>query len=235
MIVAWPSASNSVQSMATVMPGGLPTTKGTQWCSRASTLIPGLASMRSTCLIACLVTSPRASARPCPINATASEADSIAPSVAPASRGCAWHAGLRQTGFAESGGCSRTRSAFRLATRGPLPGSDGLEILSPVFLARIFSAHHYPKVSRPVRVFREVQTVRWIFFLHPSPNRNEGSLEGAAMTVTAMPVAYARVLSKAAETIPTQRDKHLRNLKMPTLTTVAANQGCRSEFRACRR
>ena len=33
------------------------------------------------------------------------------------------------------------------------------------------------------------------------------------MTVTAMPVAYARVLSKAAETIPTQRDKHLRNFE----------------------
>ena len=43
-----------------------------------------LASMRSTCLIAYLVFSPRANARPCPIKATASEADSIAPSVAPA-------------------------------------------------------------------------------------------------------------------------------------------------------
>jgi hypothetical protein len=40
MIVAWPSASNSVQSIATRMLGRRPTTKGTQWRSRASTSIP---------------------------------------------------------------------------------------------------------------------------------------------------------------------------------------------------
>src|ERR1700712_3051118 len=85
MIVAWPSASNSVQSIATVMRGRWPTTKGTQWRSRASTSIPWLDSRRSTCLTACLVASPRAKARPCPMSATASEADTIAPIVAPAS------------------------------------------------------------------------------------------------------------------------------------------------------
>src|SRR5215210_9546167 len=85
MIVAWLSASNSVQSIATVMLGRWPTTKGTQWRSRASTSIPWLDSRRSTCLTACLVASPRAKARPCPMSATASEADTIAPIVAPAS------------------------------------------------------------------------------------------------------------------------------------------------------
>ena len=39
---------------------------------------------RSTCLTACLVSRPRASARPWPIRPTASDADWIAPSVAPA-------------------------------------------------------------------------------------------------------------------------------------------------------
>ena len=85
MIVAWPSASKSVQSIATVMLDRLPTTYGTQRTSKASTSMPGLDSSRSTCLMACLVRRPRASARPWPIMATASKADSIAPRVAPAS------------------------------------------------------------------------------------------------------------------------------------------------------
>jgi len=42
MIVAWPSASKSVQSIATVMLDRLPTTYGTQWTSKALTLMPGL-------------------------------------------------------------------------------------------------------------------------------------------------------------------------------------------------
>src|SRR3954451_4012037 len=43
-----------------------------------------LLSSRSTCLIACLVTSPRACASACPITATASDALVITPNVAPA-------------------------------------------------------------------------------------------------------------------------------------------------------
>src|SRR5674476_1278181 len=39
MIVAWPSASKSVQSIATVMLDRPPTTYGTQWTSKASTSI----------------------------------------------------------------------------------------------------------------------------------------------------------------------------------------------------
>ena len=84
MIVAWPSASKSVQSIATLMLDRLPTTYGTQWCSKLSMSIPWLASMRSTCLVACLVVRPRARAKPWPIIATASDADWITPNVAPA-------------------------------------------------------------------------------------------------------------------------------------------------------
>src|SRR5208283_3138627 len=84
MIVAWPSASKSVQSIATLMLGRLLTTYGTQWCSKLSISIPWLDSKRSTCFIACLVVRPRARAKPWPIIPTASDADSITPSVAPA-------------------------------------------------------------------------------------------------------------------------------------------------------
>jgi len=42
MIVVWPSASKSVQSIVTVMLDRLPTTYGTQWTSKASTSMPGL-------------------------------------------------------------------------------------------------------------------------------------------------------------------------------------------------
>src|SRR5271157_921312 len=85
MIVAWPSASKSVQSIATLMSDRLPTTYGTHWCSKLSMSIPWLDSKRSTCFIACLVVRPRARAKPWPIIATASDADSMTPNVAPAS------------------------------------------------------------------------------------------------------------------------------------------------------
>ena len=46
--------------------------------------MPWLDNSRSTCLTACSVSRPRASARPWPIRPTASDADWIAPSAAPA-------------------------------------------------------------------------------------------------------------------------------------------------------
>src|SRR6478609_9077319 len=71
--------------MATLMLLRGPTTYGTQWRSAASRSIPWLDSSRSTCLMACLVTRPRARARPCPIVLTAREAVLMTPSVALAS------------------------------------------------------------------------------------------------------------------------------------------------------
>jgi hypothetical protein len=53
-----------VQFIATLMLGRGPTTEGTQWRSVASISIPSLDSSRSTCLMACLVTKPRAGASP---------------------------------------------------------------------------------------------------------------------------------------------------------------------------
>src|SRR5208283_2517872 len=55
---------------------------GTHKAKISSTLMPGLDSSRSTCLIACLLARPRAAASPCPMAATASEAPCITPRVA---------------------------------------------------------------------------------------------------------------------------------------------------------
>ena len=165
--------------MATVMPGRLPTTNGTQWRSRASTSIPWLASMRSTCLIACLVTSPRVSAKPCPINATASEADSIAPSVAPASER------MRLACRSPANMVRRKQWMFSneicLLAGNARPSASEQEAWNRIsaFLAMPFSRSSSSE-RQPSRFesFREVHPIRRILFLHPAPNRNEGSLEG---------------------------------------------------------
>ena len=78
--VAW---SKSVQSIATRTSWRTPIWCGTQRAKLSHTSMPWLLSSRSTCLIACLVTKPRACAWP--IIATASDAACITPSVAPAS------------------------------------------------------------------------------------------------------------------------------------------------------
>ena len=63
----------------------IPTRCGTQRAKLSQTSMPLLLSRRSTCLIACLVTRPRACASAWPIIATASEAPVMTPSVAAAS------------------------------------------------------------------------------------------------------------------------------------------------------
>src|SRR3954447_1747724 len=85
MIVACLSASKSVQSMATLISVRAPTTWRTQWGRTASRSMPGLDSSRSTCLTACFVFKPLATARPCPIACTAREPVRTTPSVAFAS------------------------------------------------------------------------------------------------------------------------------------------------------
>src|SRR5256885_6646186 len=82
--VACPSRSKSVQSMATMIALRAPIRWGAQWAKLSQTSMLWLLSSRSTCLIACLVTSPRACATACPITATASDALVITPNVAPA-------------------------------------------------------------------------------------------------------------------------------------------------------
>ena len=67
MMVAWLSASKSVQSMATTMEVRAPITKGTQRTRMSSTSMAGLESKRSTCLIACFGFKLRAAARPWPM------------------------------------------------------------------------------------------------------------------------------------------------------------------------
>src|SRR6478609_2767847 len=73
MMVACLSASKSVQSIATTMVSRAPMTNGTQRTRMSSTLIAGLESNRSTCLIACLGFRLRAAARPWPIVQIANE------------------------------------------------------------------------------------------------------------------------------------------------------------------
>src|SRR3984957_15344227 len=71
--------------MATTISVHDPTRCGTQREKLPQTSMPPLLSKRSTCLIACLVTSPRACARAWPIIATATDAPVMTPSVAAAS------------------------------------------------------------------------------------------------------------------------------------------------------
>jgi hypothetical protein len=71
--------------MATTMSLRAPIMCGTQRAKLSQTSMPWLLNSRSTCLIACFVTKPRACASAWPITATASEAPLITPSVAPAS------------------------------------------------------------------------------------------------------------------------------------------------------
>src|SRR5271166_3158556 len=73
MIVAWLSASKSVQSMATTMELRAPMTKGTQRTRISPTLMASLERSRSTCLIACLGFRLRAAARPWPMAQIARE------------------------------------------------------------------------------------------------------------------------------------------------------------------
>jgi hypothetical protein len=65
--------------MATTMALRDPTRCGTQRAKLSQTSTPLLLSRRSTCLIACLVTRPRACAKAWPIMATASEAPVMTP------------------------------------------------------------------------------------------------------------------------------------------------------------
>jgi hypothetical protein len=79
------------------------------------------------CLIACLVVSSRANARPFPIVPTAGEPVLMTPRVAPAfaGAGCwpatqrAWHACHRRTGRQASGEPVQTRGAVAVASPGP--------------------------------------------------------------------------------------------------------------------
>ena len=82
MIVAWLSASKSVQSMATSTLSRAPTMYGTQRANSSLVTIPGFDSSRSTCLIACLLKPPRAKANPWPMVLTAYDALVITPNVA---------------------------------------------------------------------------------------------------------------------------------------------------------
>jgi hypothetical protein len=128
MRVAWPSASNSVQSMATLMLVRDPPRRAPSGAVRHRYRSPRWTdSSRSTCLIACLVVSPRANARPCPIVLTAREPVLMTPRVAPAFAGAgywpatqrAWHACHRRTGRQASGEPVQTRGAVAVASPGP--------------------------------------------------------------------------------------------------------------------
>ena len=68
--------------MATRMSCAVPICRGIQRAKLAQTSMPALLINRSTCLMACLVVSPRARAKAWPIAATASEAPVMTPSVA---------------------------------------------------------------------------------------------------------------------------------------------------------
>src|SRR5271166_5783936 len=80
--------------------------------------MPLLLNIRSTCLIACLVARPLACASACPIIATASEADCITPSVAPANESirfaCRSAPYTPPTNERTSAICARRRSAFAM-------------------------------------------------------------------------------------------------------------------------
>src|SRR5215213_4713049 len=148
MSVVWPSASKSIQSRATAISGRLPTMKGTQYASRVSTSIPWLDSRRSTCLLAYLVFSPRASARPWPISATASEPDWIAPSVAPARERMRW--ACRQSSnrlFSTRWMPSNEICWLADKARPPLSEQEGS---NPTFrILAIQSRRHQPACARP--------------------------------------------------------------------------------------
>src|SRR5215213_10263842 len=148
MSVVWPSASKSIQSRATAISGRLPTMKGTQYASRVSTSIPWLDSRRSTCLLAYLVFSPRASARPWPISATASEPDWIAPSVAPARERMRW--ACRQSSnrlFSTRWMPSNEICWLADKARPPLSEQEGS---NPTFrILAIQSRRHQPSCARP--------------------------------------------------------------------------------------
>lgn len=66
-IVEWSPASKSVQSIATTISSRPPITNGAHCAKRSHGSTPALLSNRSTCLIECLLFSPRAAASPCPI------------------------------------------------------------------------------------------------------------------------------------------------------------------------
>src|SRR3954453_9949720 len=77
-----PSASKSVQSIATTTSRRAPTISGTQVAKTSQASSLRLLSSRSTCLMACLGRRPRAWAKDLPMSATPSDAPVITPRVA---------------------------------------------------------------------------------------------------------------------------------------------------------
>ena len=89
--------------------------------------MPRLDSRRSTCLIACLVQRPRASARPWPIMPTANEADWITPSVAPASDFTRLACNSSPNSGARKPWTPSNASGLRSVMTGSLAQSNGIE------------------------------------------------------------------------------------------------------------
>jgi hypothetical protein len=82
VMVAWLSASKSIQSKATTMEFRALMTKGTQGTRISSTLMASLDGSRSTCLMACFGFRLPAVARPWPMAQIASELLRNTPNVA---------------------------------------------------------------------------------------------------------------------------------------------------------